>query len=169
MSIGVVTRHQPVRRRFAGIPVNGQSPGKGVIIVISHQDALIYTMVMVSASDNDITDAELSAMGRRVRYLPIFAGFDNDGVTAVARDCAKLLAEEDGLDSTLDMIREALPRKLRETAYVFACEIVLSDSEISQEELRILELIRHRLDIDRLVSAAIERAMAARYVRPGEF
>ena len=71
--------------------------------------------------------------------------------------------------TALDMIRDALPRKLRETAYVFACEIVLSDSEISQEELRILELIRHRLDIDRLVGAAIERAMAARYVRPGDF
>ncbi|HCK18541.1 MAG TPA: hypothetical protein DHW36_08500, partial [Thalassospira sp.] len=63
--------------------------------MISHQDALIYTMVMVSAADNDITDAELSAMGRRVRYLPIFAGFDNEGVTSVARDCAKLLGEED--------------------------------------------------------------------------
>ena len=137
--------------------------------MISPQDALIYTMVMVSAADNDITDAELSAMGRRVRYLPIFAGFDNDGVTSVARDCAKLLGEEDGMDRTLDMIRDALPRKLRETAYVFACEIVLSDSEISQEELRILELLRHRLDIDRLVGSAIERAMAARYVRPGDF
>ena len=46
---------------------------KGVTNVISHQDALIYTRFMVSAADNDITDAELSAMGRRVRYLPIFA------------------------------------------------------------------------------------------------
>lgn len=137
--------------------------------MISHQDALIYTMVMVSAADNDMTDAELSAMGRRVRYLPIFAGFDNDSVTTVARDCAKLLGEEEGLDRALNMIRDGLPRKLRETAYVFACEIVLSDGEISQEELRILELLRHRLDIDRLVGAAIERAMAARYVRPGDF
>lgn len=136
--------------------------------MISHHDALIYTMVMVSASDNDMTDAELSAMGRRVRYLPIFAGFDSDRVPEVARDCARKLAEEDGLDNTLTLIRDALSKKLRETAYVFACEIVLADGEISQEELRILELIRHRFDIDRLVGAAIERAMAARYVRPGD-
>lgn len=136
--------------------------------MISHHDALIYTMVMVSASDNDITDAELSAMGRRVRYLPIFAGFDNDAVTSVARDCATLMGEEDGLDRALELIRDSLPRKLRETAYVFACEIVLSDGEISQEELRMLELLRHKLDIDRLAGAAIERAMAARYVRPND-
>ncbi|MDP2698737.1 tellurite resistance TerB family protein [Thalassospira sp.] len=137
--------------------------------MISHQDALIYTMVIVSAADNDITDAELAAMGRRVRYLPVFAGFDSDRVTMIARDCAKLLGNEDGLDTVLDQIRDALPKKLRETAYVFACEIVLSDGEISQEELRILELIRHHLDIDRLAGAAIERAMAARYVRTGDF
>ncbi|RCK48348.1 hypothetical protein TH25_14930 [Thalassospira profundimaris] len=136
--------------------------------MISHQDALIYTMVMVSAADNNITDAELSAMGRRVRYLPIFAGFDSERLTEVTRDCAARLAEEDGLDNTLILIRDALPKKLRETAYVCACEIVLSDGEISQEELRILELIRHRLDIDRLVGAAIERAMAARYLRPAD-
>ncbi|OSQ44221.1 hypothetical protein THS27_08515 [Thalassospira sp. MCCC 1A01428] len=137
-------------------------------MVISHQDALIYTMVMVSAADNDITDAELSAMARRVRYLPIFAGFDSERLTEVTRDCAARLGEEDGLDNTLVLIRDALSKKMRETAYVFACEIVLSDGEISQEELRILELIRHRFDIDRLVGSAIERAMAARYLRPGD-
>ena len=31
---------------------------------------------------------------------------------------------------------------------------------------RLLELIRHRLDIDRLIAAAIERGARARFIRP---
>ena len=36
-------------------------------------------------------------------------------------------------------------------------------AKASQEELRLLELLRHGLDIERLAAAAIERAARARY------
>ena len=41
--------------------------------------------------------------------------------------------------------------------------IVAVDGEATQEELRILDLIRHRLNIDRLIAAAIERGAKARF------
>jgi transposase len=43
---------------------------------------------------------------------------------------------------------------------------VASDPTASQEELRLLELMRHRLDIERLAAAGIERGAAARFIRP---
>jgi hypothetical protein len=52
---------------------------------------------------------------------------------------------------------------LRETAYAIACDLVAADGEASQEELRIIELIRDRLNIDRLIAAAIERSSRARF------
>jgi len=64
---------------------------------------------------------------------------------------------------TLTVIKAALPAKLRETAYAIACDLVAADGEASQEELRILELIRHRLNLERLVAAAIERGARARF------
>jgi hypothetical protein len=64
----------------------------------------------------------------------------------------------------LKQIREALPPKLRETAYAIACDVVAVDGEATQEELRILELLRHRLGIDRLVAAGIERGARARFM-----
>jgi hypothetical protein len=42
--------------------------------------------------------------------------------------------------------------------------VVAADGEATQEELRILELLRHRLGIDRLVATAIERAARARFM-----
>ena len=58
------------------------------------QTALIYTMVLASASDADMTDAELMRIGQIVSHLPIFTDFETDKLPEVARECAKLLEDE---------------------------------------------------------------------------
>jgi len=131
--------------------------------MLDHHRALIYTMVIVSAADSDLPDAELQAIGDIVANLPVFRDFDRRSLPRLLNDCTALLNREDGLDATLQAIKEALPAKLRETAYAIACDLVASDGEASQEELRVLELIRHRLSIDRLTAAAIERGARARF------
>jgi len=131
--------------------------------MLDHHRALIYTMVIVSAADGDMPDAELRIIGDIVEDLPIFRDFDSSELPRVLNDCTDLIGREDGLEETLKAIKTALPAKLRETAYAIACDLVAADGEASQEELRILELIRHRLNIDRLIAAAIERAARARF------
>ncbi len=131
--------------------------------MIESQTALIYTMVLVSAADSEMSDAELTRMGEIVRQLPVFSGFDPDMLADVAQECAETLAQDDGLDVALRQIRDALPDTLRETAYVLACDIAIADLKASQEELRLLEMLRHSLNLDRLNAAAIERAARARY------
>ena len=131
---------------------------------ISHHSALIYTMVLVSAADRDMTDNEIATMGEIVRSLPIFRSYDFDLLATAAQTCAELLDAEEGLETVLALIREALPDKICETAYAIACEIAAADGKVSQEELRLLEIIRHRFDVGRLVAAAIERGVRARYV-----
>jgi tellurite resistance protein len=132
--------------------------------MIDHQAALIYTMVLVSASDNNMTDAEMRIIGDNVRDLPAFAGYDHDKLTETLGECAALLGGADGLEETFTRIKAALPARLRETAYALACDVVAADGEASQEELRVLEMIRHRLNIDRLIAAAIERGTRARFM-----
>jgi len=132
--------------------------------MIDHHSALIYTMVLAAAVDADMTDAELERMGEIVRFLPVFRDFESEKLAETAEECAVLLKDEDGLDKTLDLIREHLPVKLRETAYAIACDVVAADGSAAQEDLRLLELIRYRLDIDRLVAAGIERGARARHL-----
>jgi tellurite resistance protein len=131
--------------------------------MIESQTALLYTMVMVSAADNEMSDSEITRMGEIVRQLPVFKGFDDEQMATVAQECAGVLAQENGLDLALEQIRDALPDHLRETAYVLACDIAIADLKAEQEELRLLEMLRHTLEIDRLSAAAIERAARARY------
>ena len=84
---------------------------------IDEHTALIFTMVLISAAEGEMTDAELEMIGRQVRYLPVFRGFDHQRLTEVGRHCADLLRREDGLEIALEIIAEALPQPLRETAW----------------------------------------------------
>ena len=131
--------------------------------MLDPHSALIYTMVIVSASDRDMTDAELAVIGGIVEHLPVFRGFDREKMPGVLQACTRLLGRDDGLDEAFTEIRAALPGNLRETAYALACDVAAADGEASQEELRVLEMMRHRLDIDRLIAAGIERGARARF------
>ena len=125
--------------------------------------ALIHTMVLVSASEGRMSDRELQVMGRLVRHLPVFTGFDPDRIVEVGNACAELLTQDDGLDVAFERIGAALSPPLRETAYTLACDVAAADGRPAEAELQMLELIRHRLHVDRLAAAAIERAAQARH------
>ena len=127
--------------------------------------ALIYTMVIVSAADSDMTDAELSIIGDIVGHLPVFRGFDRETLPQVLTECVESLGRTSGLDEAVSAIKAALPARLRETAYAVACDVAAADGEATQEELRILEVLRHSLAIDRLIAAGIERGARARFQR----
>jgi tellurite resistance protein len=131
--------------------------------MLDHHRALVYTMVIVSAADSDVPDAELRIIGDIVGDFPIFRDFDRNELPRALNDCTELLNRENGLEETLKVIKAALPAKLRETAYAIACDLVAADGAATQEELRILELLRDRLNIEPLIAAAIERGARARF------
>ncbi len=131
--------------------------------MISHHDALIYTMVLVSAADNNMPDVELTSIGDAVLHLPVFRDFDRQKLPTVTAECTRLLQDGDGLDKAFKAIKTALPEKLRETAYALACDVAAADGKVTQEEARILEMVRDRLQIGRLPAAAIERGSRARH------
>ncbi|MBK1635421.1 tellurite resistance TerB family protein [Rhodovulum adriaticum] len=127
-------------------------------------DALVAIMLAVSASDETIRTAELVTIERMVNHLPVFADYDVERIPAVSSAVLELFEEYDGLDALFGLVREALPEKLYETAYVLACDVAAADGRLGEQELRLLEEIRYELNIDRLAGAAIERAARARHM-----
>ena len=130
---------------------------------VSHHEALVYVMVIVSAADSNMTNKELHMIGDIVQTLPVFNDFDAETLPAMAEHCADRLGHNDGLEEVLEVIGNSLPPELAETAYAMACEIAAADLHVSEEESRILEMIRYQLNLQRLVAAAIERCTKARY------
>ena len=129
-----------------------------------HHDALIYTMVLASVADKDMNDLEVESLSEMVRFLPVFRDYDSNGIGKIAEACVSLMEDENGIDEAMDFVCYNLPERLRETAYAIACDTVAADGKARQEELRMLEIIRHRLDVDRLTAAAIERWARARHM-----
>jgi tellurite resistance protein len=126
-------------------------------------EALIYLMITMSAADRKITDSELDRISQLVRHLPVFMGYDANGLAKAAEACGAILADEDGLEKLLQVVADTLPRKLYETAYALAVEVAAADLKVPAEEVRLLELLRDVLHLDKLVTAAIERSARARH------
>ncbi|WP_158743054.1 tellurite resistance TerB family protein [Acidisphaera sp. L21] len=127
------------------------------------QEALVCTMVLVAATDGGITDREIGVMSALVQTLPAFNGFSTDQLDSATEAAINLLREDEGLAHAGRLIREALPVRLRETAYALACEVIAGDGFAAQATLQMLEFVLTELNIDPLVAAAIERGTRARY------
>lgn len=130
---------------------------------ISHHEALIYIMVTMSAVDSKMDETELLRIGDIVKILPVFKGYNPDNLVTTAAECGDKLSHETGLDDVLNITAEALPLHLYDTAYALAVDIAAADLHIQQEELRFLQLLRDKLDLDKLSVAAIEYTARARY------
>lgn len=130
---------------------------------IAVQEALIYAMVTVSAADSNMTDAELKTIGDLVKGLPIFIDYDPEALLLTASSCADKLQGENGLSDVLNLVGDSLEPRLYDTAYALAVEVAAADGKLEREELRLLQMIRNRLSLDRLTVAAIERSAIARF------
>ncbi len=126
-------------------------------------EALIYTMILVSGSDREMTDAELRRIGDLTAHLPVFRRYDRRRLIASARKCAALLQRKNGMTEVLRAVRAGTPKRLAETAYALAWEIALVDERRGREEQRMIALIRDALRLDGLIAAAIERGVRARF------
>lgn len=129
----------------------------------SAQEALIYLMVIVSASDRDMGDEELARIGAIVRTLPVFRGFEQARTLQVAQKCQQLLQQDAGLEGVLASIGQALTPELRETAYALAVDVAAADLAVGAEESRMLDIVQERFGVDALAVAAIERAASIRH------
>lgn len=133
---------------------------------ISAQDALLALMITASISDERVSAPELLWIMRIIESLPMFESYDRDRISDVSKTVFELFEEEDGLDALFGLVRDGLPASLYETAYALCCDVIAADGKVRDEELRLLEEIRHELNIDRLAAAAIERGARARFAKP---
>lgn len=128
---------------------------------VSVQDILVYVMVSMSAVDRSMREDELTRIGNVVKILPVFDGYSGDQLINASKACADILQSDEGLETILGMAA-TLPDHLQETAYVLAAEIAASDLKVGSEEIRLLQMLRAKLNVDKLTCAALERGAQAR-------
>lgn len=131
---------------------------------LTPQEAIIYLMVMASASDGRITDRELRAIGRVVRSYPLFSDGDEQALVDTAEACGKLMSSDGGLHKVLAAASAALPKHLNETGYAAVIDVITADDDMDMTEIRVLELVRNALNVGDEGAQAIERSARARHM-----
>jgi tellurite resistance protein len=129
----------------------------------SAHDSLVATMIVMAAADSTMTESETETVTAIVGLLPVFRGFAPQRIAEISAIVVQMLQEENGIDQIMALVEEGLPGRLAETAYALACDVAAADGGLSYEEIQLLEIIRHRLGLDRLNAAAIERGARARH------
>lgn len=131
--------------------------------IISPPHALIHIMLTMAAADGPVNDSELLRVERLISFLPVFQDEDENTLALVTESFAEFMSADDGLDTLLALVSAALPERLHETAYALAVEIAAADLAVKPEEIRLLDLLRDFLKVDKLAAAAIERGARARF------
>ena len=134
------------------------------VVQLTPAEAVIYLMVMTSASDGRITETELRTIGRVVRSFPMFTDADEDDLVRTSEAAGMLMASDGGLHKVIDSAAAALPPHLCETAYAAVVDVVTADENLDMMEIRVLELIRDALKVSDEGAAAIEHAARARHM-----
>ncbi|RFB05749.1 tellurite resistance TerB family protein [Parvularcula marina] len=134
------------------------------VVQLTPAEAVIYLMVMTSASDGRISETELRAIGRVVRSYPMFTDADEDGLVQTSEAAGQLMSSDGGLHKVIDSAAAALPSHLNETAYAAVVDVVTADENLDMTEIRVLELIRDALKVSDDGAAAIEHAARARHM-----
>lgn len=134
------------------------------VVQLTPQEAVIYLMVMSSASDGIISEGELRTIGRVVRSFPLFSDSDEESLVRTSEDCGRLMSSDGGLHKVLSAAEAALPQHLAETAYAAVVDVVTADEALDMAEIRVLELIRDALKVSDDGAAAIEHAARARHM-----
>ena len=75
---------------------------------IDAPEALVLTMVLVSAADGGMTDREIGVMSALVQTLPAFEDFTREALADVTERAAELLHDDDGLAHAARLMRAAL-------------------------------------------------------------
>lgn len=129
------------------------------------QDALCAAMIVTACADGALNSTEARTVKHNIDVLPIFTGYEPGRFDEIAAIVENMLNEDDGIDQLLELLEQALPEKLSETVYALCCDVAASDGVLEQAELRLLEMVADRMDIDTLFRGAIQRGAAARWVR----
>jgi tellurite resistance protein len=152
-----------LRRHIGALTLGRAKSGEFRMNSLGPCKALIYIMIVVSASDREMKDEELERIGHILDIWPVFEDFPKEELLSVSRECQQLLQQPDGLDRVFAVVRNELPKRLHDTAYALAFEVAAVDLEMRLEELRVLQLLRRNLELDQTTIGAIERAAKARH------
>ena len=113
---------------------------------LSKQEAFVGILLAAAAADGHIADEEAQGLCTVTQRMKLFQNVNGDKFGQIINQLVKILKRE-GVDKLVERCADALPAELHETAFANACDIVLADGVVEDEEKELIEKLQNELDI----------------------
>lgn len=110
-------------------------------------EAFAGILLGASACDGHIADEEAQSLFTITERMKLFEGYTPPKWNAMMDQLLKVLKKE-GPDGLVNRCAKVLPDELRDTAFANACDIILADGVVEDEEKEFLDQLQKTLEID---------------------
>ena len=114
---------------------------------IGKAEAFAGILLGASACDGHISDEETGSLLTTVGRMKLYEGITENKWRSIVDQLFKIL-KKDGPEGLLNRCAKALPDELRDTAFANACDIILADGVVEDEEREYLDKVQKALEID---------------------
>jgi tellurite resistance protein len=137
---------------FGGMEASGK---------LNPQEAFAGVLLGASACDGHIADDEVAGLVTTLIRMKLFSRFTDKQYNQMLNKLHGMLKKK-GVDFLVDQCAEGLPGELRETAFANACDIVLADGVVEQDEKEFIEKLHRKLNIDKKLAGEIAQIMVVK-------
>jgi hypothetical protein len=120
----------------------GGESNKGV----TKQEAFAGILLAAAAADGHIAEEEARSLWTTIERMKLFEKFTPDKFNKMMDVLLKIL-KKGGPDMLVEKCVPAIPEELRATAFANACDLVLADGVVEDEEKALVEKLQNRLEI----------------------
>ncbi len=121
----------------------GHAPNKE----FSKAEAFAGLMLGAVASDGHINEEEAQGLVTILSRMKLYESFGGDKFNTMMNRLIGVLKRE-GLEGLISRSAAGLPEELRDTAFANACDLILADGVVENEEKEFLDKLQKTLDIN---------------------
>jgi hypothetical protein len=125
---------------------------------LSSQEAFAGILMGASACDGHIAEDEVSGLITTLVRMKLYQRFTDKQYNDMLNRLFGIIKKK-GVDFLMDGCAEGLPAELRETAFANACDLILADGVVEDDEKEFIEKLGKRLEIDRAIAKEIAQVM----------
>jgi len=121
-------------------------------------EAFAGIMLSAVACDGHISDEEGHSLGTVANRMKLFEQINGQKWNRMIDRLMGVL-KRDGVEALVEKSVDALPEELHDTAFAVACNLVLADQGIEDEEKQYLSMLQRKLGLDRETALKIFKVM----------
>jgi len=113
---------------------------------LTKAEAFAGILLGAVASDGHYSDEEVHGLFTILGRMKLYENWTGDKMSSMMNRLQSIL-KKDGLEKYLNRVCEALAEDLRETVFANACDLVLADGVVEDEEKEFLDTLQKKLEI----------------------